>query len=226
MSVDRLDYYFDFLSPYAYFAWPRAKAACAARGLELAPHPVLLAGLLNHWGQLGPAEVPPKREFTFKDCFRYAGLHGIPFIGPTSHPFNPLLVLRLASKEVAGDQQIAVIDALWHAVWGVGIDPASAAEVTAALDAAGLEGATLVAKAQTPPAKEALRLETAAALEHQVFGVPTFIAGGELFWGNDRIDSLERYLDGKDTVDEQALSVFRSRPSSVQRVKPSQTAGG
>ena len=82
MSIQHLDFYFDYISPYAYFAWFNVKALCDRRGLDLYAHPVLFAGLLNHWGQLGPAEIPPKREFVFKDAARYAARRGI---GQHSH---------------------------------------------------------------------------------------------------------------------------------------------
>ena len=112
--MHRVDLYFDFISPYAYFGWVQIRALCAKKGAALVAHPVLFAGLLNHWGQLGPAEIPPKRRFLFSDGVRIAKLHGLPFLGPRFHPFNPLTALRAALPEVAGERQHDVIDTLFH----------------------------------------------------------------------------------------------------------------
>src|SRR3989338_3526107 len=125
MSIQHLDFYFDYISPYAYFAWFNVKALCDRRGLDLYAHPVLFAGLLNHWGQLGPAEIPPKREFVFKDAARYAARRGIAFTMPQAHPFNPLLALRLSHVEPDAAKRRAIIDEIWKVGWQEGGDLAS-----------------------------------------------------------------------------------------------------
>jgi len=81
-AAKRVDFYFDSLSPFSDFASLSLPALCRERNAELAYHPVLFAGLLDHWGHLGPAEIPPKAFDTFKMCVRHAALHGIPFRGP------------------------------------------------------------------------------------------------------------------------------------------------
>ena len=77
-----VDFYFDFISPYSYLAWTQLPALCARHGVVLRPRPVLFAGLLQHWGQLGPAEIKPKREFLWKDTHRIAARWGVPFSLP------------------------------------------------------------------------------------------------------------------------------------------------
>jgi len=93
-----IDWYFDFISPYSYLAFEALPAALAA--IEPAPvvrlRPVLFAGLLNHWGHMGPAEVAPKRRFTYEHCTWLADRHRIPMRAPRHHPFNPLPLLRAA----------------------------------------------------------------------------------------------------------------------------------
>src|SRR5262245_20848683 len=156
----RVDLYFDFISPYSYFAWKRLRPLCATAGAEVIAHPTLFAGLLNRWGQLGPAEIPPKRRFLFSDCVRVAALSGVPFAGVKFHPFNPLTALRVALAEVGGDRQHDVIEALFHAGWGAGIDLGSPDELAAALDGAGFDGRALIEKAALPEVKEALKKNT------------------------------------------------------------------
>src|SRR5882672_7703102 len=201
MATRRVDFYFDYLSGYAYFGWLRIQDVCAARGVELSIRPVLFAGLLDHWGTVGPAEVPPRRAWVYRDGFRYAALHGIALKCPKFHPFNPLPALRMSLAAVAGADQQRVVDAIFRAGWGKGIDLGSTVELVACLDAAALDGRALLARAETASAKEALRRETEEAIARGVFGVPTMISGDELFWGSDRIDHLELYLDGRDPLD-------------------------
>ena len=90
-----IEFWFDFISPYAYLAWQRIHPVVEAHGRALIYRPVLFAGLLDHWGQLGPAEIPPKREFVFRQVLRRAAALGVPLEPPPSHPFNSLLGLRL-----------------------------------------------------------------------------------------------------------------------------------
>ena len=86
MHPEAVEFFFDFISPYSYLAWPRVRAACARRGLEVVPRPVLFAALLDHGGQRGPAEIPAKREWLVMDCLRIASLQGVPFTFPAHHP--------------------------------------------------------------------------------------------------------------------------------------------
>jgi len=196
----KVDFYFDYLSPYAYLASRELPSLCTRRGVELRLRPVLFAGLLNHWGQRGPAEIPPKAVHTIKECMRYALLREIPCRPPRHHPFNPLTALRASLAEVAGDQQLRIMRAIYDMGWGAGGDLGDAAEIAAALDAAGLEGPAIVARANSTQAKAALHRETADAIARGVFGIPTMLAGDELFWGLDQLAYLELYLEGKDPL--------------------------
>ncbi len=219
MQKPTIHFYFDYLSPYAYFAWFKVRELAQKRQLPLVLHPVLFAGLLNHWGHRGPAEIPPKREWVFKDSYRYAVIHSIPFGVPKFHPFNPLLTLRLSLLEVAQEKQEQVIDTLWKAGWSQEIDLGSEKEISTALERNGLEGQTLIEKAKSSLAKETLRLETEKAIAQGVFGVPTMKIGEELFWGSDRFEYLELYLEGKDPLDQKKVKGVLSRPRGADRIK-------
>jgi 2-hydroxychromene-2-carboxylate isomerase len=93
-------FYFDFLSPFSYFAWHKIKTTHPIENIELKP--VVLAKLLNHVGQKGPGEIDSKREYLFRQCLRIAQKNNIPFLPPKTHPFNPLYALRLATQACAG----------------------------------------------------------------------------------------------------------------------------
>src|SRR5688500_1989849 len=118
----RVDFYFDYISPFSYLALPRITEITRARRIELVLRPVLFGALLDHWGQLGPAEIPPKRDFTFKFIARQAVLLGVDGLGPKTHPFLSLTALRASLVEVADDHQPAIVAALFDAIWREGID--------------------------------------------------------------------------------------------------------
>lgn len=204
------EFYFDFISPYAYLAWRRLDELCEAHDLYLEPRPVLLAGVLDHWGQLGPAEIPAKRRFIIKDVLRCAAEYNLTVRFPDPHPFNPLGALR-ASLTAAGNpaRQNEIIDALFQAAWREGRDLSAPAVLEAALADVVDDVGEVLNEIQSPRVKETLREQTDDAIELGVFGVPTVHVDGELFWGNDRLDHLARFLEGEDDWDwrayEQAL---------------------
>jgi 2-hydroxychromene-2-carboxylate isomerase len=212
-----IEFWFDFISPYAYLAWQRIHAVAEAHGRELVYRPVLFAGLLNHWGQLGPAEIPPKREFVFRQVSRRAAALSVPLLPPPSHPFNPLLGLRLASLELAPAQQRRLIDLLYRATWGGGPGITDPSVVAGLLDQAGFAGEQLIAEAQSPASKQRVLDRGAEAIAAGVFGVPTMIVDGELFWGDDSFAELEQVLRGEDTLDRVGMARWAALPASADR---------
>ncbi len=212
-----LTFHFDYLSPYAYFAWLKVGPFCEEHGLALDIRPVLFAGLLKHWGQLGPAEIPPKRVFTFKDIVRYAAKNNVALRGPKKHPFNSLTVQRLSLKTVAGDDQFKVVDTLYRSGWGAGIDYGDPQHLQTVLDRVGLDGAALLEKASSPEAKEALKTETEAAIQRGVFGIPTMIVDGEVFWGKDQFDYIAAYVKGEDPKEIAFMEEFLRRTEGSHR---------
>jgi 2-hydroxychromene-2-carboxylate isomerase len=209
-----LDFHFDFISPYAYLAWTQIGALAERHGRSVRPIPTLFAGLLNASGARGPAEIPAKRAYLFKDTKRIAATFGVPFAPPPTHPFNPLLALRVATVEPRA------IDGLYAATWGDGGGVESIESVARALAGAGLDAAALIAAASEPAAKQQLRDATDAAIAAGVFGVPTTIADGELFWGCDSLPHLERFLDGNDPITPADAAAFDALvPSATRTVR-------
>ena len=199
MSERTLAFHFDFLSPYAYLAWCRVHALAEPYGVVVRPVPTLLAALLADGGMKGPAEVPKKRAYLYKNAYRIAQGLGVPFGMPPAHPFRPVLALRLAGLDMPEDERRRVIDALFAGSWGgggVALDDREA--VGAHLGRAGLRGAELVARAESDEAKRRLRDDTQAALDAGIFGVPTLVVDGEAFWGFDAFDHVRAAIEGKD----------------------------
>ena len=182
---------------------------------------MLFAGLLNHWGQLGPAEIPPKATHVLRTTVRHARHRSVPFKPPRFHPFRPLTALRLCVREVCGDAQPRVVEAIFKAGWGRGIDLGSAEELSACLTDAGLDGGGLLAKTGEPEAKASLAQETEGAIALGVFGVPTYAVaaneGIELLWGHDMLEQLDMVLSGSDPLDGVNWNEIANEGPAVQR---------
>ncbi len=208
---------FDFISPYAYLAWTQIHALAERHAREVEPVPILFAATLNEYGHKGPAEIPPKRIYMFKDALRTARVLGVPLSPPPSHPFHPLIALRTASLSMPAEKKRALIDALFRATWGGGGGIDDAAKVASLANGAGLDGDALVAAAQTPEAKDRLRAQTDAAIAFGAFGVPTMDVDGELFWGFESFAHVERHLRGELRVDDSSLAAWATLAASASR---------
>jgi len=180
-----LTLYFDFVSPYSYIAFKRLRELPGDVAVELKP--VLFAGLLNHFGQKGPAEIAEKRRWTYRWCTWWAKSLGIPFRFPASHPFNPLHHLRLA---LAAGPSREIVGTIFEAIWTTGAEVSDPAAFKALAKALAVDEATLA----SPEVKDALRKNTEDAAARGVFGVPTYDVDGELFWGADAIGFVNAFL--------------------------------
>jgi len=219
-TMDGLRYYLDFISPYAYLGWPQARALAQRCGVVLRPVPVLFAAMLDAHGNKGPAEIEPKRLYTWKHVTRLAHDLGLPLRPPPAHPFNPLLALRVASlPRLSPDEQLRAVEVLYELVWAKGVGVTDPAVVAEALEAAGLPGAAMVEEAGTPAAKERVRRQTEDAIARGVFGVPSFEVErtGEIFWGQDAIAHVERHIAGEDPVTAESLERWKDLPKAAVR---------
>jgi 2-hydroxychromene-2-carboxylate isomerase len=208
---------FDYISPYAYIAWTQLGALAARNHRSIEPVPVLFAALLNHGGQKGPAEIPAKRIWVWKDTLRTARLLGLPLAPPPNHPYNPLLSLRATAGIDDLGERARFIDAMYRRAWGGGGGVETPELIAAAASEAGLDGDAVLAKASTQPVKDALRANTDRAIADGAFGVPTMMVGPELFWGYDAFDHLERHLQGKDPFTPEDLSRWMNLKPSATR---------
>jgi len=206
--MKKADWYFDFISPYAYIGLARLERL--SQKLEIRYRPVLFAGLLNHWEQKGPAEIPPKRVWTFRYCTWWAQQQGIPMRAPATHPFNPLPYLRLS---IAAGNTRDAIRRIFAALWTTGGNPADEqafADLARSLD---VDPARLGDQA----IKDGLRLETEQAITRGVFGVPTLVIDDELFWGADAMEFVEAYLADPGIVATAEMKRAANLPAGASR---------
>jgi 2-hydroxychromene-2-carboxylate isomerase len=201
-------WYFDFISPYSYFGLYELERLGADVRVEY--RPVLFAGLLNHWGQRGPAEIPGKRTWTYRWCTWYAAQHGIPFKFPQAHPFNPLGYLRLA---MAANSSPAAISRIFERLWTTGADAADASVLEELAKSLGISREQLA----EPRVKEGLRANSDAAIAQGVFGVPSLVVDGEVFWGADATDFALAYLADASVLENAEMRRVSALPVGAER---------
>lgn len=190
--MKHITFHLDFISPYAYLAFEKLPEALKGLSYGVAYRPVLFAAMLKHHGQLGPAEIPPKRDWTYRQVLWLAHVHGIPMQMPAAHPFNPLALLRLAvACGRGGAANRYACETIFRHVWRGGADAA---------DGTRLQQLQEALQPQRDPAgdevKAELKANTEAAIARGLFGVPTYEVDGKLFWGFDALAMLRAYLEG------------------------------
>jgi 2-hydroxychromene-2-carboxylate isomerase len=215
--VKHITCYLDFISPYAYLAFEKLPEALMGCSYTVTHKPVLFAGLLQQHGQLGPAEIAPKRDWTYRQVLWLAHSHGVDLQMPASHPFNPLALLRLAiACDAQGTPNRHVCSLVFRHVWTGG------AEATDAQRFEDLKARLAPARdVASPEVKAQLKANTDEAIARGLFGVPTFAVDDKLFWGFDALPMLRAYLLGDAWFSGGAWESAGARPASVVRAPKS-----
>jgi 2-hydroxychromene-2-carboxylate isomerase len=200
-----VDWYFDCLSGYAYLQLPDILALAEETSVTFKP--ILFAGLLEHHGTKGPAQIASKRVHTYRQWIWQAKAAGIPFRMPPAHPFPPLPPLRLA---IALGATGAVVRTIFEHIWRDGEDVGAQDGWRRLLDRLGATGDA--PDIEAPAVKDALRSNTEEAIARGLFGVPTAVVDGELFWGNDSTSMLRAYLANPSLLDDPEFVRARDLP--------------
>lgn len=216
-------FFYDPISPYACLAFERLPEVLMGHSVLVRYRPVLFAALLKAHGQLGPAEIPAKRDWTYRQVSWLGHHHGVPLELPAAHPFNPLPLLRLglacATENAPGETSRYVTEQLFHHVWRGGLDAANPQRL-ATLQALLQDHMARREKPWNAPesdvVKQRLRANTDEALTLGLFGVPAMVVDGRVFWGQDALPMLRAYLDGDSWFDEGWDAAAR-RPEGARR---------
>jgi 2-hydroxychromene-2-carboxylate isomerase len=192
---DAVEFFFEFSSPYSYFASERIEALCARRGLPLVWRPMMLGGIFPHTGQRPLFTDGVRGAYAVQDCLRWARLDGIPFVVPTPHPVNSLKAARGALALEADARHAAYIHACFRAYWAEGKDISQDGVMAGVVAGLGLDVPAFLGRIADPGIKDRLKAETGGAWARGIFGAPTCVYRGERFWGNDRLPVLERVIE-------------------------------
>lgn len=209
-----LDFWFDPISPYAWLAFDALPDALEGLSVQVNYRPLLFAGLLAHWGQKGPAEIEPKRAWTYRDVLWRAHRQGLRLDLPQQHPFNPLALLRLAQAcaPAGGTPGRHVVEAVFRHVWEGGADAADHQRMAV------LEQALQPARdPRSDAVKQELRVNTEHAVQLGLFGVPSLVTQGKVFWGHDALDAVSACLRGDLWFEGPAWDLAAQSRPGVQR---------
>jgi len=205
--MKQIHFYFDFISPYAWLAFQALPQTLKGISHEVHYHPVVFGAMLKHHGQLGPAEMPGKRDWTYRQVLWLAKQQGTDLKMPAAHPFNSLALLRLAvaaagangsaaSSNTQGQPNRYVVETIFKHVWCEGLeatDPDRLATLQAHLFS---QPSVNFLDPQSAEVKQLLQQQTQQAIDLGLFGVPSMVVDGQVFWGNDALPMLRAYLEG------------------------------
>ena len=197
MTEDKpIEFYFEFASPYGYFASTKIDAIAAKYGRTVDWKPIMLGAALQATGSQPNVLIPIQREYFKNDIIRCARILGLAFTMPDKMPMNSLAASRafywLDSSEPPKAKQLA--EAVYKAHWCLGRDMSDVEDVVHVAEPLDIDGDALRAACQKQKIKDKLKNITMASVEAGVFGSPFIITDGEHFWGHDRLDHLERWL--------------------------------
>jgi 2-hydroxychromene-2-carboxylate isomerase len=194
-----VEFFFDVGSPAAYLASQRLPAICEAAGARLEYRPMLLGGVFQATGNQSPVNVPAKGRYIMIDFERFARRDGIAFEQNPHFPINTLTLMRAAVGLQLREPQrfLPYLAAVFRAIWVDQKNMNDPAVVAQVLRAADLDSERVLALAADPEVKERLKTVTQEAVARGVFGAPTCFVGGEMYWGQDRLDFVKEALEAQ-----------------------------
>ena len=214
ITLKKVDWYFDFISPFAYLQFSQFKRF--ENDLSITIHPVVFGALLKHWGQLGPAEIVPKRIFTYRFFKWKADRLGIEYTMPPSHPFNPLPALLSC---IAGNSTYEVTKEIFDIIYKQGEQP-DQKEGREKLETLLNKYPSEYSELDESALKKILRTNTSRAIEKGVFGVPTFVVDQQIFWGGDSSDMMLDFIKNPELFSSEEMQRVSSMPMGLIRNKP------
>ncbi len=193
----KVEFYYDFSSPYTYIASTRIEKICVDTDTELEWKPFLLGGVFNEIGSTPAIEIDNKIKYLREDFERVARYYEVDFNFPELFPLNSVRSMRGAFAAQELDKLIEYNHAMFRAYWVDGVDLSKPELLAEAVGRVGIDAEAFINRINEQDIKDKLREETNIAIEKGVFGAPTFFVDDKIFWGNDRLDYLERYLNGE-----------------------------
>ncbi|MBO6782370.1 MAG: 2-hydroxychromene-2-carboxylate isomerase [Alphaproteobacteria bacterium] len=192
-----IEFFFDFNSPYGYIAAHKIDDLAAKHGRSVDWKPFLLGAVFKVTGSQPLPEVPMKGDYSRHDFARSARYHGVPFNPPADMPFSPVAASRAVywakAQDPAKGRDMAL--ALYTACLAEGNEIASPDGVVAVAAKAGFDADAVAEGIQDPAVKEQLKIVTDDAISRNIFGSPFFVVDGEMFWGADRLDMVDKWLE-------------------------------
>ncbi len=192
----KVEFYYDFSSPYTYIASTRIEKICEDNGAELEWKPMLLGGLFNDTGVKPAKEIENKFAYIKQDTKDSAKRYGVEFHFPEVFPLNSVKTMRGAFAATEKGKLAEYNHEMFRLYWTGGKDLSKDDVLREAVAGIGIDPDWFMARIGEQDIKDRLREETSKAAARGAFGAPTIFIGDKMFWGNDRLDFVDRYLKG------------------------------
>lgn len=193
----KVEFYYDFSSPYTYIASTRIEKICEDSGAELEWKPFLLGGVFNEIGSTPAIEINNKIGYLRQDIERVAKYYEVDFAYPDLFPLNSVRSMRGAFAADEIGKLVEYSHAMFRAYWTEGADLSKPDILAAEVSKIGIDADWFINRIGEQDIKDKLRDETNIAVKKGAFGAPSVFVDDKMFWGNDRLDYLERYLNGE-----------------------------
>jgi len=192
----KVEFYYDFSSPYTYIASRRIEKICEDNDAALEWKPFLLGGVFNEIGSIPAVQIDNKFNYLRQDFEESAIFYGVDFKFPDIFPLNSVRSMRGAFAAQEKGKLVEYTHEMFRLYWTQGVDLSKAEILGEAVGKIGIDAQWFVNRIAEQEIKDKLRDETNIAVERGVFGAPTMFVDDKMFWGNDRLDFLDRYLKG------------------------------
>lgn len=190
----QVECFFDVGSPASYLAWTQLPALAKRQNAELIWQPMLLGGVFQATGNQSPAAIPAKSRYSRMDLERFARSYGVPLNFNPHFPVNTLLLMRGAVAYLGTDRFEDYLHAIFTALWVDEQDLGQPEVVGKVLARAGFDPDEVLARCNDPAVKDRLKAITGEAIDRGVFGAPTLFVGDDMFFGQDRLEAVEKCL--------------------------------
>lgn len=190
----QVDFYYDYGSPTAYLAWTQLPALCKRYEANLNYHPVLLGGVFKATGNSTPVLIEPKGKWLFRDIERHADHYGVPYKMNPFFIINSMTMMRGAVWAQNNGVLEVYNQAMYEATWVNGLNTSKPDVIASVMHEAKLDAVAMQQAVTDDAIKKQLIDATGDAVDRGVFGAPTMIVDGELYFGQDRLDWVERQL--------------------------------
>ena len=188
--IKKIDFYFDFISPYSYLAHQKIKAI---KNVNFNYKPVLLGGLHNLQGITAPAFIKPKLKHMISDCDLIAKKDKSNFIWNSNFPINSLNIMR-GYLFINAEYRDLYLNVMFDAYWKNNLDISNEEIIKTLLKNCKIEPIVFFNGIKKPRIKDKLKSVTQEAHDKEIFGAPTFVVNNKIFWGQDRLGfALDEY---------------------------------
>ena len=186
----KIDFYFDFISPYSYLAHQKIKSI---KNVKFNYKPVLVGGLHNLQGITAPAFIKPKLKHMISDCDLIAKKDKSNFIWNSNFPINSLNIMR-GYLFINADHKDLYLNVMFDAYWKNNLNISNEEIIKTLIKKSKIEPISFFDGINDPKIKEELKNVTQEAHDKEIFGAPTFVVNNKIFWGQDRLEfALDEY---------------------------------